>query len=209
MKIKICGITRIDEIYHLNKLQPDYIGLVFAESKRRISKEQATRLIKFIDRNIKVVGVFRNNNKEFIEEIIKDIPLHAIQLHGNENQEFINYFNGNYVCDVWKGVSIGIKEDLNKALNLPVSTLILDSKVPGSGEIFPWQYLKNIATKKNIMLAGGINEENLQEALTIRNIDGIDISSGVESVINGTRIKDSNKMKRIIEKVREKNERQI
>lgn len=203
MKVKICGITRIDEIHHLNKLKPDYIGFVFAESKRRVSKEQVTKLIKFVDKNIKVVGVFRNNNREFIEEIIKDIPLYAIQLHGSESKEFINYFKENYSCHVWKGVSIEKEEDLIEALNLPVSALILDGKKPGSGRVFPWHYLDKVEVKKKILLAGGINEGNIQEALKIDCIEGIDISSGVESMVKGVRKKDPIKMKKIIEKVRE------
>ena len=207
MKVKICGITKAMEISALNKLKPDYIGFVFAESKRKITKEEGESLYKLVHKDIKTVGVFRNNSREFIEDILKNIPLYAIQLHGNEEADFIEYFNKNYSCKVWKGASIQSKEDLEKALNLPVSTLILDGKNPGSGKTFSWEYLKGIKTSKEILLAGGINEKNIREALNIENIQGIDVSSGAESIENGIRRKDPLKMEQIISEVREKNER--
>lgn len=202
MEVKICGITNVEEINVLNKLHPNYIGLVFAESKRKVSKEEGRILYKLVNEDIKVVGVFRNNSKEFIEGILDSIPLYAIQLHGSEDINFINYFNKNYSCKVWKGQSITSEESLKKALELPVSTLILDSKNPGSGNVFNWGYLKNVRTEKKIFLAGGINIENIDKALEIKNLQGIDVSSGVESIENGVRKKDPVKMKKIIEKVR-------
>lgn len=206
MEVKICGITHKDEINILNSLKPDYIGFVFAESKRKVSIKEAKNLYKLVNKDIKVIGVFRNNSKEFIDGVLKEFPLYAVQLHGSEDEEFINYVNKNHSCKVWKGESINSREDLNKALSLPVSTLILDSKNPGSGKVFPWEYLKNIKTNKKLFLAGGINTENISEALKVEEIDGIDISSGVESIENGIRRKDPAKMKRIIEEVRGKYE---
>lgn len=206
MEIKICGITDVNEIDALNNMRPDYIGFVFAESKRKVSKEEAETLCKLVNKDIKVIGVFRNNTREFIEEVLKKVPLHAIQLHGSEESEFIQYFNDNYHCEVWKGQSINNKKDLEEALKLPVSTLILDSKNPGSGKVFPWELLEGIKTDKKIFLAGGINTENISEAVKINNIQGIDISSGVESVVKGIRRKDPIKIEKIIKKVREKHE---
>ena len=206
MEIKICGITDVNEIDALNNMRPDYIGFVFAESKRKVSKEEAETLCKLVNEDIKVIGVFRNNTKEFIEEVLKKVPLHAIQLHGSEEGQFIQYFNDNYHCEVWKGQSINNKKDLEEALKLPVSTLILDSKNPGSGKVFPWELLEGIKTDKKIFLAGGINTENISEAVKINNIQGIDISSGVESVVKGIRRKDPIKIEKIIKKVREKHE---
>ncbi|MCR4943831.1 MAG: phosphoribosylanthranilate isomerase [Clostridium sp.] len=207
MEVKICGITHKDEISALNSLKPDYIGFVFAESKRKVSKYEAKALYELVYKDIKVVGVFRNNSREFIEDILKDIPLDVVQLHGEEDIEFIEYFNKNYPSKVWKGESINSKEDLEKALTLPVSTLILDSKNPGSGKVFPWEYLENIKGKQKIFLAGGINTENIHEAIKIDNIHGIDVSSGVECISKGIRRKDPVKIKKIIEEVRGKHER--
>lgn len=207
MEVKICGITNALEINELNKMKPDYMGFVFAESKRKISIEEAKKLYKLVNKDIKVIGVFRNNSKEFIDDILREIPLYAVQLHGSEDIEFIDYFNTNHKCRVWKGESINSREDLDKALKLPVSTLILDSKNPGSGKVFPWEYLKDIKTDKKVFLAGGINTENIKEALEIEKIDGVDVSSGVESINEGIRRKDPVKMKKIIEEVREKHER--
>lgn len=207
MKIKICGLTDADEIDVINKLKPDYAGFVFAESKRKVTKEEVQILIKLLDKDIKVIGVFRNNSREFIEDILKDIPLYAIQLHGDEDIDFIDYFNKIYSCKVWKGESIESKKDLEEALKLPVSTLILDGRNPGSGKTFSWEYLKDIKTSKEILLAGGINENNIKEAVKIKNIQGIDVSSGVESIVDGVRRKDPYKIEKIIKEVREKHER--
>lgn len=207
MKIKICGITRKDEIEVLNELKPDYIGFVFAESKRQVKLKEAEYLYNMLKKEIKAVGVFRNNQKEFVEEIIKNIPLYALQFHGDEDIEYIKYFKNNYPVSVWKGISIKSKEDLIKADKLPVDTLVVDGKSPGGGKVFPWEYLKEFTTNKEILLAGGINETNIEEALQIKNIQGIDVSSGVESIVNGLRKKDSKKMISIIRKVRKRNER--
>lgn len=209
MDIKICGITALEEVQALNPLKPDYIGLVFAESKRKISKEQGKLLYDSIDRHIKVVGVFRNNTKRYISEILEYIPLEVLQLHGDEDNDFIEYFRKNYKCEIWKGTSIKTKKDIEKAATFNVDTLILDGSNPGSGEVFPWELVINIEAKAKIFLAGGINEDNVLQGIDRLNINGIDVSSGVEVIKDGKRSKDSDKMKKLIKKVRECNERKI
>ncbi|PRR81241.1 phosphoribosylanthranilate isomerase [Clostridium vincentii] len=209
MNIKICGITALEEVQALNSLKPDYIGLVFAESKRKISKEQGKLLYDSIDRHIKVVGVFRNNTKRYISEILDYIPLDALQLHGDEDNDFIEYFRKKYKCEIWKGTSIRTKEDIEKATTFNVDTLILDGSNPGSGEVFPWELVINIEAKAKIFLAGGINEDNVLQGINKLNIHGVDVSSGVEVVKDGKRSKDAVKMQKLIKKVRECNERKI
>lgn len=209
MEIKICGITALEEVQALNPLKPNYIGLVFAESKRKISKEQGKLLYDSIDRHIKVVGVFRNNTKEYISEILDYIPLDVVQLHGDEDNEFIEYFREKYQCEIWKGTSIKNKEDIEKATTFNVDTLILDGSNPGSGEVFPWELVLDMKTKAKVFLAGGINEDNVLQGINKLNIHGVDVSSGVEVVKNGKRSKDKDKMEKLIKKVRESYERKI
>lgn len=89
MKVKICGITTLEEIEYINKLKPEYIGFVFTKSKREISINAAKELIKKLDKNISVVGVFKDNSIEEIMKIISEVNLDVIQLHGCENEDFI------------------------------------------------------------------------------------------------------------------------
>jgi len=209
MFIKICGITSLEEVRDLNKLKPEYIGLVFAESKRKISKEQGKLLYDLIDNDIKVVGVFKNNTKEYISEILDYIPLEVLQLHGDEDNDFIEYFRDNYECEIWKGTSIKTKEDIKNAATFNVDTLILDGSNPGSGEVFPWELVLNMKAKTKVFLAGGINEDNVLQGINRLNIHGVDISSGVEVVKDGKRSKDADKVRKLIKKVRESYERKI
>lgn len=209
MEIKICGITALEEVQALNILKPEYIGLVFAESIRKISKEDGKILFDSIDRDIKVVGVFRNNTKEYISEILDYIPLDVLQLHGDEDNDFIEYFRNRYQCEIWKGASIKTKEDIKKAVAFNVDTLILDGSNPGSGEVFPWELVLNIETQAKVFLAGGINEDNVLQGIDNLNIQGVDVSSGVEVIKDGKRSKDKTKMENLIRKVRESYERKI
>lgn len=203
MLVKICGITTLEEIDYINELKPDYTGFVFAESKRKVNIENGKELLKALDKDIKSVGVFRNNTKEYIIEVIENIPLDIIQLHGDEDNDFINYLKDKTNCEVWKAVGIKNKEDLIKAKDFNVETLLLDGSNPGSGELFPWEYLKEIDVNKRFFIAGGINEENVLEAMENVNPYGVDTSSGVETIENGIRKKDKEKIKRLIKKVRD------
>lgn len=205
MEIKICGITSIEEIKYVNKLKPEYIGLVFTESKREISKEKAQTLTKLLDKEIRVVGVFRNNSLSEIKNIIEEVKLDIIQIHGDEDENFIEKLRKSIgeEIKIWKGISIESEEDLNKNIYLKVDNFILDSGNPGSGESFNWDIIKKNNMELKFFLAGGVNLSNIDEI--IKNIKpyGIDVSSGVESLDElGNRRKDFYKMKNLIEKVR-------
>lgn len=207
MLIKICGITKSQEIQDINEVKPDYIGFVFAESKRKVNAIEAKELSSILNKNIKIVGVFRNNTEEEILNVLKEVPLDAVQLHGDEDNEFISNLRKKTNVDVWKGVSVKSKNDMEKALNYEVDTLILDGSTPGSGKVFDWSNLSDIKLNKRIFLAGGINEKNVLDGIKAVNPDGIDTSSGVEIIDDRGRRKDKEKMKILIRKVRENNER--
>lgn len=207
MLIKICGITNLKEIQDINEVKPDYIGFVFAESKRKINADEAKKLSKALNRSIKIVGVFRNNSEEEILNILSKVPLDVIQLHGDEDNEFINSLREKSKVEIWKAITVSSKNDMEKALKYEVDTLVLDGSTPGSGNVFNWDNLKDININKRIFLAGGINENNVLEAINKVKPDGIDTSSGVEIIDEKGRRKDKEKMKRLIRKVRENNER--
>lgn len=207
MLIKICGITSKEEIQSINEVKPDYIGFVFAESKRKVSVDEAKELSNALNKGIKIVGVFRNNSEEEILNILSKVPLDVIQLHGDEDNEFINSLREKSKVEIWKAITVSSKNDMEKALKYEVDTLVLDGSTPGSGNVFNWDNLKDININKRIFLAGGINENNVLEAINKVKPDGIDTSSGVEIIDEKGRRKDKEKMKRLIRKVRENNER--
>ena len=184
MLIKICGLRRAIDIEYVNILKPDYIGFVFANSKRKININEASLLKAKLDKNIKAVGVFRNNDIELIKEAVDNNIIDLIQLHGDEDDAYI----------------LKIKE----FTNLPIIKAYRDSKYsdyslfdnddPGKGIVFDWN---NINTKKPFFLAVGININNIHDALKIKPYC-IDVSSGVET--DG--FKDYDKMKELIKRCR-------
>lgn len=202
VEIKICGITKLVEIQYINLLKPDYIGFVFAESKRKITKQQSISLIGALDKGIKKVAVFRNNQIEEVLDIVRNVPIDVIQLHGKENEEYIRKLKialGNKI-DIWK--AIGVNSD-TKFQEYNVDALVLDNINAGSGQVFPWEIIENHNFNKSIFLAGGINEENVVQGIKAINTKGIDVSSGVEIINeNGEIIKSFNKMENLIRKVR-------
>lgn len=179
MQIKICGITTLREIEFVNELKPDYIGLVFAESKRKVNKEKAFKLCNRLNKDIKTVAVFRNNSFEEITKVLEKIPVDILQLHGNETEYMVKRIKDIFKGEVWRGINY--KEYSEEKLNL-IDKVIIDSLNPGSGKVFDWTSIEKISTNKEIILAGGLNINNLDDALKIKNIKGIDISSGAEDI---------------------------
>lgn len=215
MNIKICGITSVEEVEYINKLKPEYIGLVFTKSKRQICKEQGIVLSKVLCEEVKIVGVFKDNSLNEIKEIIQCVKLDVIQLHGNESDDFIESvkliieekYGENQReevkerIEVWKGISIKSKDDFKILNSLKVDRFILDGLKPGSGEVFDWELIKDINTE--FFLAGGISLNNINEIIKYIKPYGIDVSSGVETIDTlGNRKKDYYKIKELIERVR-------
>ena len=179
MQIKICGITTLREVEFVNELKPDYIGLVFAESKRKVNEEKAFQLCKYLNKEIKTVAVFRNNSFEEIKNVLEKVPIDILQLHGNETEYMVKRIKDIFKGEVWRGINY--KEYSEEKLNL-IDKVIIDSLNPGSGKVFDWTSIEKISTNKEIILAGGLNINNLDDALKIKNIKGIDISSGAEDI---------------------------
>lgn len=232
IQVKICGITNKEEIEYLNMLKPEYIGFVFAKSKRQVTGEEANELCLNLDNNIKRVGVFRNNSIDEVLDILDKVSLDIIQLHGNEDEDFITSLKKsiNKSIKIWKAISIKDIENFknhirnNKQLvfnensgdNL-IDDFLIDGDNPGSGETFSLENIREyfsenyklehvddcVLKKYNFFLAGGITEENVIERISKANPSGVDVSSGVEIINeNGNRTKSFEKMKSLIDKVR-------
>ena len=202
MKIKTCGLFREEDINYANELKPDYIGFVFAESKRKVRVEKAGDLKKKLDKEIKSVGVFVNDNLDFILNLIKDKIIDIIQLHGNEDNDFLDNLKTKTNSKIIKFIPVENAESILNSLNIISDFILLDNLKGGAGKTFNWNYLKeafelNNNLKKNFnekyFLAGGLNKENIGEALKF-NPYCVDLSGGLET--DG--IKDYEKMKYII-----------
>lgn len=198
-KIKVCGLKRLEDIEYVNELKPEYIGFVFANSKRKVTCEQARELVVNLDKDIKTVGVFVNRDIEEVRNIAEAVGLDVLQFHGEESQEYINNFK-DFEC--WKAESVANRADLERLKGYNVDAFLLDSSVMGAkggtGIKFDWGNFENIGERYNIVLAGGLTSENVIEGIkTIKPIV-VDVSSGVEE--DG--LKSYGKIKEFIEKVR-------
>ena len=204
MKIKICGVKERDHVALLEKLNFDYVGFVFCNSKRQITIEEAKKISNGYN-NIKKVGVFKNNSKEFILKAYNEVNLDIVQLHGDETVEFVKDLN----IPVIKAFNLKDKTSINKILEYRniknLEGYLVDSAIGGSGKTFKWQWLKDLDTdiKEKLFLAGGISEDNLEEAMKVVNPIVIDLSSYLE--VEG--VKSPEKIKKFMKKVKELKER--
>jgi phosphoribosylanthranilate isomerase len=193
IKLKICGLKRPEDIEIVNKYKPDYIGFVFTESKRQITFEKAQSLKNNLKNDILVVGVFVDSKIDYIKKFIRNNLIDIVQLHGNEDEEFISKLKEiDADIKVIKVIEISdnFMRDLKRWEESLVDYILLDSG-KGSGKAFDWQLIGNI--KKPFFLAGGINSENIKETFKF-NPFAIDISSGAE--YDG--FKDSKKIAKIV-----------
>lgn len=196
--IKLCGLKRQYDIEYVNDLHPEYIGFVFDKnSKRYISPQNAKILKNNLDNNIIAVGVFVNEEIDTIIELVKNNIIDAVQLHGDEDNNYINILRKFIDCKIIKAFKIKSKEDIFTANNSSADYILLDSGA-GSGETFEWSIINEI--KREYFLAGGLTSENVEKAITEFKPFAVDASSSLET--NG--FKDKEKMIAFINAVRER-----
>ncbi len=198
VKIKICGLRRLEDIEIVNRYKPDYIGFVFADSKRKVSHELASKLKANLSPDIVSVGVFVDAGREEILSLYDDGVIEIAQLHGLESEDYINYLkeNTNDGLKIIKAIEMSENEDLSGYDNSSADYLLLDSG-KGSGKTFDWSLIRR-DLKKEFFLAGGINSDNVSEAIEKFDPYAIDLSSSLET--DG--YKDENKIKEIMEVIR-------
>lgn len=179
-KIKICGITNEKEVEYLNEAKVDFAGFIqfVSKSKRNIETKQAKALINLLDKSIKSVAVTISPDIEQIE-IIQEAGFDYLQIHGSISDEVLEKIN----IPAIKAFNVNDLSEYVRFHNCEkVVGYIFDAQVPGSGKAFDWSVIKNIPKdEKFAMLAGGLNCENIAQALKMTNIDGVDTSSGVEN----------------------------
>lgn len=197
MKVKICGITDTETAAFAVERGADAIGFVFAESKRKVTPDTAAAIIQQLPHSLLKVGVFVNESKETIEEIITATGINIVQLHGEESPEFCEGFS----VPVIKAFSISTAADLERLQAYEsCGYYLLDSPKGkyhgGNGIAFDWSVLKYTnLNKSKLILAGGLTAENVAEGIDQAEPFMVDVSSGVET--EGK--KDKQKIKRFIQ----------
>lgn len=182
MLVKICGITTPEIADTAVSAGADFLGFVFAKSKREIFIEQARKIIQTLPSHVKSVGVFVNKEVQEIEEIVQQTGLDFVQLHGEESAEVITKFS----CPVIKSLP-GTQEGLNKTRQYDTASYLLVDSPPlphahgGNGVTFNWSILKENTFSDKLILAGGLTAENVADAIKQVNPVGVDVSSGVET----------------------------
>ena len=195
VKIKICGLKRLEDIEIVNRYKPDYIGFVFADSKRKVSPDLARKLKDNLDSSIISVGVFVNSPENEILKLFNDGIMEVVQLHGDESEEFILNLKEktNYKIIIINAIEMYDVIDLKEYENSEADFLLFDSG-KGSGKTFDWNLIRK-DLKKEFFLAGGLNSSNVCEAIEEFKPYAVDLSSSLET--NG--LKDENKIKEIME----------
>lgn len=195
-KVKICGLSRECDIEYANRLKPDYIGYVFWQRSRRyVTREQAEALTRRLDGAITPVGVFVDEEPELVLRLANDSTIKLIQLHGHENEEYLRELKSMTDAPIIKAFKIRGDEDIEKANTFPSDYILLDNGY-GTGQTFDWSFVRGI--KRPFFLAGGVNVDNVRDAIDKLSPYAVDISSGVET--DG--YKDFDKMLHFINKVR-------
>ena len=211
-KIKLCGMMKPCDIEYANRIKPDFVGFIFANTRRKISAAQAKQFREALDAEIPAVGVFVNEDIPVIASLVQDGCIDMIQLHGEEDADYIRCLRE--VCDVpvIKAVKVQTVEQIRQAAALPVDYLLLDTYrkgvLGGTGEAFDWELLQEAKAAagdtaegelfgKPYFLAGGLHAGNLREAAALGSY-GLDVSSGIET--DGS--KDFTKMVEVMELVR-------
>ena len=190
-KVKICGLSTKEAVKTAVSAGADYIGFVFAPSKRQVTLEQAAELAKIIPANVKKVGVFVSPNRTELLEAIEKVGLDLVQIHDQVADDLFE----NLPCASIQAVQV---DGEGHVPNSQADYLLFDAPVAGSGQTFDWGRLDTTELAQPFFIAGGLNEENVEEAIQHFTPFAVDVSSGVET--DGQ--KDHEKIRRFIERVR-------
>ena len=207
-KVKMCGISKVETIPAVVEAKPDCMGLVFAPSKRQVTVDQAKTLVEELHKQytkrynngteqsnndeIKTVGVFVNETLDNLVSIATEANLDVVQLHGDEDEAFIQSLKERTNVEVWKAVQIRSAADVEEWIDSSADMILFDAyhkdERGGTGEVFDWSSLDEF--ERPFMLAGGIDSTNVARAIRTVRPYGIDTSSGIET--NG--VKDDEKI---------------
>jgi phosphoribosylanthranilate isomerase len=200
LKVKICGLTNLEDALAAVEMGADMLGFIFyPKSPRFIDFEKAREIIRKIPTFVDTVGLFVNPSAEQVRRAYAEGWLNWIQLHGDESPEFCRsllWMN----CKLIKAIRVRSKKDVQRAAEYPADIILLDhyskDRYGGTGERFDWSWLEPM--NQRIMLSGGITPDNVVEAIET-GVYGIDVCSGIESQPGR---KDHEKMRQLFENIR-------
>lgn len=199
VRVKICGISTVVAALAAAEAGANAIGLIFASGRRQVTIPQAREIVEALPPFVSSVGVFVDEERPQIEEVIGACRLDFVQLHGNESPEFC----AKMPVPVVKAIRIADSSSLERIRHYQVAAVLLEAAVPGiaggSGRTFDWELAAPVAPSVRIILSGGLTPENVQRAISQVHPFAVDVSSGVET--DGR--KDPEKIRAFIERVRE------
>ncbi|GHU89401.1 N-(5'-phosphoribosyl)anthranilate isomerase [Deferribacterales bacterium] len=205
LKIKICGLFREEDIEAANEARPDFIGFVFAESKRRVSPKQAAHLRARLVADVVPVGVFVNAAVAEVVALYKEGVIGVAQLHGQEDRDYVAALRKACVVPIIKAVRVDAKVKMADLFQYDYADyLLFDNGSGGTGRAFGWEIFSRRAShgfngfRVPCFLAGGIGIGNIAKAIALHPY-GLDISSGAET--DG--LKDKKKMLQLVKQVRD------
>ena len=204
-KVKICGLSRPEDIFQANKLKSDYIGFVFyPKSKRAVTQSQAALLKAMLDKEIKAVGVFVNADIAFIEKLAQLRIIDLVQLHGDEDSLYIQELRKRVYIPIIKAIRVQGEESLQNLRNYPVDFFLFDTYKPGqyggTGERFNLE-LEGVTIPKPYFIAGGLDASNVAQVIAQNpHAYAVDVSGGVEDSATG--LKDAQKMADFVAQVK-------
>lgn len=178
VKVKFCGLKRPCDIAWANELHPDYAGFVFAGTKRRVSDELAADLRRELDPSIPAVGVFVDDEPQHMASLVNKGVIQLIQLHGREDEDFIQQLQTDLDVSIIKAFSIAHQDDVRRALASRADYILLDQGSGGTGKAFDWSLLRDL--DRPYFLAGGLTPQNAAQAAALKPY-ALDVSSGIET----------------------------
>lgn len=210
-KVKICGLKSLADIEIVNKYLPDYIGFVFADTRRFVTDEQAFEMKQALDKRIQAVGVFVDEPIGHVFDLCSRGIIDMVQLHGAESEDYIRELKRKTNTPVIKATKVQSAEQVSKRMSEEADYMLFDTykkgELGGTGERFPLEILEaglrhrkaGNQTIKPYFLAGGLDCQNVAEVIGQTQCFAVDVSTGVET--DGA--KDEDKIKQFIKKVRE------
>lgn len=183
MKIKICGVSNLEDATEISAAGADYIGLIFAEKSPRLVAPESARAIASAGLSAKLVGVFVDSPADFVRRAVDEYGLSVVQLHGSEDARYVGTLRG-LGAEIWKAVWLSSESDADEAAQFPCDKLVVDSSRGklrgGTGVRADWRLAALLAARRECFLAGGISFGNAREAVETVKPYGLDMNSAVE-----------------------------
>lgn len=180
MFVKICGTTSEEDALLSVALGADAVGFVMAPSPRQVTASHVSDIVKRLPTEVMTVGVFRGDDPQRVVEQVLTSGVRAVQLHGQESRKDIEFIRSKLPLTIIKALPAGSSQ-VARADKYKADILLLDAPNPGSGQTFDWSLVGQVPAGVKFMIAGGLNPENVADAIRATNPWGVDVVSGVEA----------------------------